>query len=159
MDVDGSGTLDKEEFGQVMMVLFGNVMMRVLFQYACTLMIVPLVAKALLDGVISAINFGCIFVSNLDEHSQWADSVELAIEHAWSHAIAWWGVKVPAVVQEAGTVVYGWFHMIPAGVWSTVPLTLMSTILSLMLIPWSLMKIDDFFQIMAERKGKTAQGN
>ena len=44
---------------------------------------------------------------------------------------------------------------IPDSVWSTIPLTLISTILSMMIVPWTLMKIDDFFQYIASGRGET----
>ena len=49
MDMDNSGTLDKEEFEQVMMILFGNVLFRIVIQYSLTLIIVPLFAQMILD--------------------------------------------------------------------------------------------------------------
>ena len=47
--MDNSGTLDKEEFEQVMMILFGNVLFRIVIQYSLTLIIVPLFAQMILD--------------------------------------------------------------------------------------------------------------
>ena len=49
MDADDSGTLDKEEFEHVMMILFGNVLFRIVIQYSLTLLIVPLLAQLILD--------------------------------------------------------------------------------------------------------------
>lgn len=154
MDQDKSGSLDKEEFEAVMMVLFGNVMLRVAFQYACTLLIVPLIAKSFLDGVIWIIYAIYGFVSTLDEHSQLADVVEVSMEHIWKEAVTFWSSRMPLVFLSAGSTFSGWIDAIPESVWNTIPLTLISTLLSMMLIPWSLMKIDDFFQWLAEKKGQ-----
>ena len=153
MDQDGSGSLDREEFEAVMMVLFGNVMLRVAFQYACTLLIVPLIAKSILDGFIWGIYYLYGVISTLDEHSQLADTVEMSLERIWSEAIAFWSDKVPVQLLTAGDVISGYLSAIPESVWNTIPLTLISTILSMMLIPWTLMKVDDFFQGLAENKG------
>lgn len=56
MDFNKSGTLDKEEFRQVMMVVFGNVILQVIVQWAMTIMIVP-ASKRVFN-----------FIANLDEH-------------------------------------------------------------------------------------------
>jgi hypothetical protein len=153
MDQDGSGSLDRDEFEAVMMVLFGNVMLRVAFQYACTLMIVPLIAKAFLDGIFWIIHAIYRVVSSLDEHSQLADAVEVSMEHIWAEAVKYWSAKIPESLVSASGVVSGWLGAMPESVLNTIPLTLISTVLSMMLIPWTLMKVDDFFQGLAEKKG------
>ena len=45
-------------------------------------------------------------------------------------------------------------EMVPESVWESLPLTVISTVLSLIIIPWSLLKIDDFFQNMADQSAK-----
>ena len=80
MDIDNSGRLDKDEFENVIMVLFGNVLTRVLLQYACTLMIVPFIAQYILKGVINGIFWTYETITTLDEHSDVADSIEVTIE-------------------------------------------------------------------------------
>ena len=178
MDADGSGSLDKEEFQAVMMVLFGNVMMRVAFQYACTLLIVPFIAKVFLDLVLQLSYKAYEFVSTLDEHSEYADVIGTTILEVWTNAIEYWGAwlspfvaqasdfwsaNVPPTVIEtlseilssATTTLQGCLDAIPDSVWATIPLTLISTILSMMIIPWSLMKIDDYFQAVAGSENKS----
>jgi hypothetical protein len=152
MDQDGSGTLDKEEFEAVMMVLFGNVMMRVLIQYACTLIVVPMIAQLLLDGIAWCIHYAYQTIATLDEHYHLADVVEVRMEQIWVLAITFWSDKVPPVAHTVGASISGCLDSVPDSVWNTIPLTLLSTILSLMLIPWSLMKIDDLFQMLASTK-------
>jgi hypothetical protein len=39
MDLDGSGLLDHEEFQEVMSVLFGNIVLRVIAQWSLTIMV------------------------------------------------------------------------------------------------------------------------
>jgi hypothetical protein len=152
MDTDGSGTLDKEEFEAVMMVLFGNVMMRVLIQYACTLLVVPMIAQLVLNGIAWCIHYAYQTIATLDEHYQFADVVEVNMERIWVQAITFWSDKVPAVAHTVGAYISGCLDAIPDSVWNSIPLTLLSSILSLILIPWSLMKIDDLFQILASTK-------
>jgi hypothetical protein len=154
MDVDGSGSLDRDEFDAVMMVLFGNVLLRVLFQYACTLLIVPLIAQLILGGIVRGIKMTYQFVSTLDEHSQMADIVEVELEQIWEALTVRVHDLMPGQVRQWGALLSGYAKAVPSSVWNTIPLTLLSTILSLMIIPWSLMKIDDFFQSLADKTKK-----
>lgn len=161
MDKDHSGTLDEGEFAEVMMVLFGNVLMRVLFQYACTLLLVPMVAQALLDGIEWGIYRLYELISTMDERSEVADLIEVSLEQVWEHAIRYWSSRVPEGInvfaQTAGRQIQEALQTIPDSIWETIPLTLLSAVLSLMLIPWSLLKIDDLFQKLADSNSKRKQ--
>lgn len=159
MDTDNSGHLDREEFEDVMMVLFGNVMMRVAIQYACTLLVVPMIAQQLLNGILWVIGYVTHIITTLDEHNSLANTVELTLEHVWQTAVNFWAPLIPAVVIQGTEKVQEVISAVPESVWNTIPLTLLSTILSLMLIPWSLLKIDDVFQWLAERKQKKPTTN
>eukprot|EP00934_Nitzschia_sp_Nitz4_P008389 Nitzschia sp. Nitz4//scaffold190_size42200//9286//10336//NITZ4_007388-RA/size42200-snap-gene-0.86-mRNA-1//-1//CDS//3329540132//8379//frame0 len=154
MDADRSGSLDRDEFEAVMMVLFGNVMMRVLIQYACSLLIVPLVAKGILDGIYWCIERVYVIITTLDEHYKLANIIEVALEKMWDRAITFWASKMPSFLLVLGAKLLGMandaLEAVPDSVWDGIPLTLLSTVLSLMLIPWSLLKIDDFFQKLAD---------
>lgn len=150
MDSDGSGHLDREEFEAVVMVLFGNVMMRVVIQYACTLLIVPMIAQAILSTITGSIRFVYLLIATMDERNSLANYLELFLEHLWYHAITFWSSKIPSFVYHGMEVVQEWLAVIPDSVWESLPLTLVSTILSCMLVPWSLLQIDDLFQRLAE---------
>mmetsp|Transcript_38401 Transcript_38401/g.59320 ORF Transcript_38401/g.59320 Transcript_38401/m.59320 type:complete len:333 (-) Transcript_38401:337-1335(-) len=148
MDVDGSGRLDKEEFSQVMMVLFGNVMMRVLFQYAATLMVVPLLAQYILQGIVWMGGGIPWVLQRIDPYTP----VDEMVEKYWHQLEELVLEKAPAFAWKAGSSVMEVLDMVPESVWNTVPLTLLSTLLSMMIIPWTLMKIDDYFQSLADRE-------
>ncbi|OEU23541.1 hypothetical protein FRACYDRAFT_143514, partial [Fragilariopsis cylindrus CCMP1102] len=45
LDIDSNGRLDKQEFQNVLPLLMGNVISRILFQLLCTLAIVPFLAQ------------------------------------------------------------------------------------------------------------------
>jgi len=160
MDVDNSGHLDREEFEAVMMVLFGNVLMRVLFQYACTLLLVPILAQYVWKGLCWLIQWVYTMITTLDEHSKVADAVEVSLESIWNDAVLFWKELlpwekvIPTFVYSIQNTLQGWLAAVPSSVWDTVPLTFISAILSLMLIPWSLLKIDDYFQSIADKKAK-----
>jgi hypothetical protein len=113
-------------------------------------------AQQVLNGIVYAIRQLYLFVSTLDEHSQFADTVEVSLETVWEELMDFLHshITVPGVVSNVTSTLKGYVQAVPSTVWNSVPLTIVSTILSLMIIPWSLMKIDDFFQSLAERNKK-----
>ena len=152
MDIDNSGQLNREEFETVMMVLFGNVMTRVAIQYAFTLLIVPLIAQMLLSGTLQFCNYVHGTIAALNVHSAFFNNVEVTAENAWQTAGDFWSTSLPVPLIEAVRRVRELLSAIPESVWNTIPLTLLSTVLCLMLVPWALLKIDDFFQGLADRR-------
>jgi EF-hand domain pair len=159
VDVDGSGTLSREEFDAVMMVLFGNALLRVAFQYSCTIVLVPLLAQQLLSLVVWMLTKIIVTIVNtLDE--QTGGDLGDSFDDAWDKFTTLVLSVTPTRFWDnavVSTLFHGFIQKVPASVWNAIPLTLVSTILSMMLIPWSLMKIDDYFQALADRKklGKT----
>lgn len=144
-DVDGSGTLDRNEFQSVMTVLFGNVFLRVLVQWTLTLMVVPSVAQALIDGVGWLWGWGMRVVQDLDEHSELAKAVELGVEKGASYFAG-----MNPYMEKAGE----YLEMVPESVWEAIPLGIVSTVLGIIVVPWSIFQVDDFFQRLADKKSK-----
>jgi hypothetical protein len=62
----------------------------------------------------------------------------------------WHGVPEP--LWQLYDKIAGVFAIIPSSVWNTVPLTLLSTILGILVVPWTIIQIDDFFGYMADRQ-------
>lgn len=151
-DVDNSGTLDREEFGEMIAVLCGNVFTRVFAQWSLTLIIVPMVAKLLLDGVVSLVSFCWDALTTLEGY----DAIESAVLTQYNQIGGWFYEKSPDFLMKAGSTfasrTYGILDMIPDSVWSTVPVTLVSCILGCLAVPYIIFKIDDFFQAIGERK-------
>ena len=152
MDADHSGTLDRDEFRSVMMVLFSNVVLRVLVQWSMTLMIVPLVAKMTLDALLRAVMWGFNFVATLDEDYELADDMEMTMEAAWDKVVRW----SPEIVVRHASNAYYYLSMIPPSVWEALPLTILSTILGIVVVPWCIFQVDDFFQTIADRRAAKA---
>jgi Ca2+-binding EF-hand superfamily protein len=148
MDVDHSGTLDRDEFREVMMVLCSNIFTRVLVQWSMTLMIVPLVAQYMLNALYLIHATFWNVVTDLDEYSPVMDNIELAIESA-RDAIA---SKLPRVLVATYHLIMKLLDKVPTSVWNTVPLTLLSCVLGCLAVPYMIFKIDDYFQEVAEKK-------
>jgi EF hand len=148
MDRDRSGSLDQIEFNQVMTVLFGNVLIRVLTQWSMTLIIVPLVANLILDGIQGSILWMLTFLSNLDERSSVADRIEVSLETSWQCLAA----TTPAPLLHFLAQLRELLSFVPESVWESIPLTFISTVLGLVVVPWLLLQIDAVFQAMADRR-------
>lgn len=137
MDVDDSGSLDKEEFREVMMVLCSNIFTRVMVQCtlsvplcnvwimtcsltsttigSMTLIIVPLVAQYILDAVYFVNRHFWMFVTDLDEYSPVMDKLELFLEGV-RDAIA---AKLPRIVIGSWRAFIGLLDKVPESVWNT----------------------------------------
>ena len=155
MDTDGSGQLDKQEFRCVMIYLFGNVIIRVLVQWSMTLLIVPLVAQYVLDALYGATEFVYDTITTLDEDYTLANWVELHIEAA--ARMAW--QATPATLQTALTTAEYYIAQVPESVWNSIPLTLLSTILGIAVVPVIIFSIDEFFTKMASRNARKKADN
>jgi EF hand len=153
MDVDRSGSLDRDEFRAVMMLLFSNVVFRVMVQWSMTLMIVPCIARSLLDAIYATLDFLYNIVTNLDEYSHMANAFELTLE-AIGEAIV--DHLLPSIVVKLAATAHFYLQTIPDAVWNSIPLTLLSTILGMLVVPYLILQVDDFFQHLAARKVTTA---
>lgn len=152
MDVDRSGTLDREEFRNVMVVLFSNVVFRVMVQWSMTLMIVPVVARAILDALVHLVHFTVNFIATLDEDYELADELESTIESTWDKMVR----LSPDFLVRAVIHVYDFLALVPESMWEALPLTILSTILGIVVVPWCIFQVDDFFQTIADRKAARA---
>ena len=146
-DVDGNGTLNRHEFQSVMMVLFSNVLLRVLIQWSLTICLVPLVANQVLQGFYQTVEFLYVCLVNADEYSSIANTIELTVEAVgtwvWERTPGWMVVILAAVVD--------WWQAVPDSVWNAAPLALLSTLLGILVVPFVIFQVDDFFQYVAQR--------
>lgn len=153
-DRDNSGTLDREEFLEVMSVLCGNIFTRVFAQWSLTLIIVPLVAKLILDGIVWLVNFGWDKVTHLEDY----DAIENVFTIRSKQIGNWLYGNTPALFLKLAsmgrTKAQGFLDMVPDSVWQTIPVTLVSCILGCLAVPYIIFKIDDYFQALAEKKNK-----
>ena len=147
MDTDNSGQLDKREFRLVMMLLFGNVITRVIVQWSMTLLIVPLVAQYILDAVYAASDWVYVTITTLDDYYWVADKIEVGLEQAWAAVIA----QTPSVILSGASTVGSALDQVPESVWNSIPLTLLSTILGIAVVPYLIFSIDEFFGKASKR--------
>jgi Ca2+-binding EF-hand superfamily protein len=158
-DVDNSGCLDREEFRSVMTVLFGNVFFRVLVQWSMTLLFVPMIAQWIVDGAQYLCQSFWLLITSLDEQYKFVDDVEESIErvavlamHQFAFVNPYTDPLVPYAEQAKRYV-----EMVPESVWEAIPKAIVSTVLGMVVVPWCIFKVDDFFQKFAEKDVKAAK--
>jgi Ca2+-binding EF-hand superfamily protein len=158
-DVDGSGCLDREEFRSVMTVLFGNVFFRVLVQWSMTLLFVPMIAQWIVDGAQYLVQSFWLLITSLDEQYKFVDDVEESIERATllaMHQFAFVNPYMDPLVPYAEQA-KRYVEMVPESVWEAIPKAVVSTVLGMVVVPWCIFKVDDFFQKFAEKDVKAAK--
>lgn len=127
--------------------------------------IVPLISQKVLEGIYWMIAYAYDFITSLDEYTTWDETAALTLEEG----AAWTVRHLPSPVWEACTKIINYCHypapllkyydtigdafgMIPESVWNTIPLTLLSTVLGILVIPWFIFEIDDLFSYFASRQ-------
>jgi hypothetical protein len=82
----------------------------------------------------------------LDEHSRVFSFV------VFSTVVEWCLAHTPLSVLSTSSRLATILAMVPPSVWKAVPLTLLSTILGIVVVPYCIFQVDDFFQRIADRK-------
>ena len=148
MDTDQSGTLDVLEFQAIMSVLFSNVLLRVIVQWSMTLMIVPWLAQFILSAIVTVITYIANVIANLDEHSAFFNFVELTFEGIMEFI---YNSILPNFVKVMLSIMQRGVSMVPVSVWKALPLTILSTVLGIVVVPYCIFQIDFYFQSLADR--------
>jgi hypothetical protein len=111
---------------------------------------VPLIAQKILDGIYWLVETTVAFIANLDEHSAIADYIEKSLKSR----VKWLVNVTPGFLQVIMEGIGNLGSKVPPKVWNSIPLTLLSTLLGILVVPWLLFQVDDFFQKLAERRAK-----
>lgn len=158
MDLDGSGALDKDEFAKVMMVLFGNVFIRVIVQWHLTIIFVPMIAKFAIFFVTYLYALAMKTLQDLDEYHQMRQAYDLTddetiIGKIWERNV---NVGIRVALGLIGKSCNYVFQFVPSSFWATLPVTILSTILGMIVVPYVIFRVDDFFMLLGDlRQGKT----
>jgi EF-hand domain pair len=148
MDTDHSGTLNVLEFQSIMSVLFSNVLLRVIVQWSMTLMIVPWLAQFILSGIVTVITSITNVITNLDEHSAFFNFIELTIEGIAQFIYV---TILPNFVKVTLSMIQRSIRLVPISIWKALPLTILSTVLGIVVVPYCIFQIDHYFQSLADR--------
>jgi Ca2+-binding EF-hand superfamily protein len=136
MDKDNSGSLDKREFREVMMVLFSNVALRIAVQMTATIMLVPFLANRLVDAMLAVVSTIVHYYQYLEKQSSLVGAVESTADLTAASIISITPVYIRLFFGKLGDVI----------AWERLPLSLTSTLLSMMIIPALIFRVDEFIQ-------------
>ena len=167
MDTDGSGELNRDEFRRVMVLLFSNVLLRVMILWTATIVLVPLLAKYILEGIFLVVSLIQRALTQMETIPSpliaWPRHV-IALSVTYVVSLIKWMTSfvVSALLPHPFLVIgtkFGQFIVflvskVPSSVWATIPPTLISTIISVVAVPWVLLNVDEFFAKLASRKSQ-----
>lgn len=143
-DSTGTGGLDRGEFRRVVMVLFGNILARVFVQYTLTIIVVPLVAKSVLEFLTWDSQRFWDFWTKPKAVRQLGRELTLDYFMDWSVA------SMPSTRRTFFTKLYYFVRVGSDEFWETFPLTFMTILLGLVIAPFGLYYFDDLFQYAVE---------
>jgi len=174
LDANRDGSLDKDEFRNVLALLMGNVVTRIIFQFVCTLLIVPFAAAALVDFVEESNGYIHSFITEslMPAFQDIRPLLEIAL--GWDLIVKYTSMAVVSVTSAVDKVgiadlVEGPMELvaekfddfilqpiseIDQDIWDDLPLTFVSTALTVIIVPYSILKTDDFFRFLAHCFGK-----
>lgn len=130
LDVDNSGVLNKDEFTNVMKILFSQVFTRILLQWGITLMIVPITSQYIIKHATSL--FYCGMVQGL-----------LGRVGGVLHSFGLGGV---------GGLMAKAIAKVPMNIWQSMQLTGVTVAQTSVVLPWSLGWVEEFFKGEAKKK-------
>lgn len=147
-DTTDAGGLDRGEFRRIMMVLFGHTFARVFVQYTLTILIVPLVAKRVLDFL------------TFDSQRFWDYWTKpkhlrrMGEELTLKYYVNWNITSYPSSKRTFFTKLFSFIRPGSDEFWNTFPLTFMTILLGLVIAPFVLYYFDDAFQYGLDWKEK-----
>lgn len=145
LDRDQSGYLDRKEFGTVMALFGSQICTRVVVQLGMTLLIVPIVAQYVLDIWNDVVKLLKIIVSEIDD-------AELITERMFRFLGVLVNFVIPAGIKNGFLVVKrAIVEYLPGDAYDAMPLTVISVVLGMLLVPWMLYQIDEFHTKIAEK--------
>jgi hypothetical protein len=135
------GRVDNDEFEAIMRVLFSGILSRILIQYTMIFLWVP---------VIVAAAHAAFLMSDTRAHVEVllnSLSLQRTLTQVWSPIRFALSLHVPDSVVDAAETVAIEMQRIPSETWNIVPFALLSMILCLSLVPWTIMKIMDHHRV------------
>lgn len=153
LDTNKDGSLDKEEFRSVLALLMGNVVSRITFQFLCTLLVVPFLASTIFEKSLDAFEIFrekyqplIVVALGLDLISKYVNETAQRMEIAEI-------VSVPAdfVAEKFDALVLQPIAAIPEETLEDLPVMVLSSIIAMIIVPYSIVKTDDFFRYMATK--------
>mmetsp|Transcript_39190 Transcript_39190/g.71784 ORF Transcript_39190/g.71784 Transcript_39190/m.71784 type:complete len:475 (-) Transcript_39190:117-1541(-) len=155
LDTDDSGTLGKEEFAEVIKILYSQVFTRIVIHWCLTLMIVPVISQYIIKFTILLYWIAHEFWKDIDDD---LDPIQRLLWKIWAKFL----YMTPAWIDRIGALVWMAFCKVPKGVWKSMPFTFLTVAQTSVALPYALNRVEDFFRRVAhsdvgkheERRGK-----
>ena len=141
LDVNKSGALEREEFASAMAILCSEITTRVFIQWSMMLMIVPFVSKMILYSFIDLIWTVRVVWWKIDQYESITEYIEAFAARAADIVLN----MMPSKVQQV-------LATIPMDTISSIPLTIVSSLLGSILVPYLIFKCDEAFHVMTVKR-------
>lgn len=133
LDKDGSGHLSREEFGAVMAILLSQITSRIALYMVFPIVIIPLISQAIVDWFSS----GMVWTR------------ERLVSNPTGSSM----ISIPSCIQEVIVKTIDKIgEVVSEDALEKIPLTLISTVLGMLLLPWAVFQLDAFFNNLAVAK-------
>ena len=136
LDVNNSGVLELEEFKSGMKILYSQVFTRIVVQWSLTLLIVPIISEWMIDCCNN--NPYIHFLRDVDIFN----TIHQSLFQAWTKLISY----MPRHTISAYAL-----HKISATVWKRLPLTLIMSIQTSLILPYLLSHVENLFLWTTDR--------
>lgn len=146
LDTDGTGDLHRDEFLCIMTMLCSNIVLRVCIQIAMTFLIVPILAQYGMDLYEYLSGVVRIVIALLDAQ-------EVLTEWLWKQTLNVMNLIVPSGIQSG--IMLTKIKMegyLPEDFAENLPITIATTLLGMLLVPWMLMRLDELYNRIATAK-------
>ena len=145
LDEDKNGTLNNEEFTTLMTILCSQLTTRIILQLSMTLIIVPIMAQYIVDFFQFVAVVVTKILIKIDDAEVITEMIMRFLSRCWDGVLMF----TPPIIQSAMDSVS---DAVGDGLMDAMPLTVMSCLLGMIIVPWMLFKCDEFYNKVAIRK-------
>lgn len=142
LDVNHSGKLTKEEFGEVMKVLYSQVFMRIVLQWSFTLMLVPLISTCVIKYTVML--YSMLHESTKNSHDN-LDPMQRLLCKLWAAFL----YATPQSIDKINGLAW---NAVPKEILKHMPFTILTFAQTSIALPYLLDIVEDFFMQEAEIK-------
>jgi len=147
MDADKSGYLCRQEFFNAMTVLCSQILSRVITQWCLTLLLLPFFSYYLIVFYKHATVRVEYFMNEIEIVTKLRDAIYAVMQLLSNYTIG----NTPVLVKGTINKVLYALNKVPDSVWDSLPVTIISGIGGVILLPICISRIDSYFSGIIER--------
>jgi len=142
LDTDDSGTLGKEEFAEVIKILFSQVFTRIVIHWCLALMIVPVISQCIIKYTTVLYWIAHEYWKDIDDD---LDPIQLLLSKIWAKFL----YMTPEWIDRIGALEWMALCKVPKAVWKSMPFTFLTLALTSVVLPCALNRVEGFFRRVA----------